>query len=222
MARGELYVKTRRRWPRRLLWTVLILTVFGGLSLWLLSNLGTWLVVQDPLTPAPVAVVLSGGMPDRAREAAEIYRNNGVTEVWITRPGDPTGELHNLGIDYLSEAFYNQRVLIQLGVPAESTRVLETTIYDTEDEVRLIAKTARDEGIHNVIIVTSKAHTRRVHAIWRKLVGNDPALTVRYARNDPFDARHWWRHTGDALQVVREVLGLANTWAGFPIKHGDT
>ena len=213
-------MRTRRRWPRRLLWTIIILLVVGGLSLWLLSHLGTWLVVEDPLTPAPVAVVLSGEMPARAREAAEIYRANTVPEVWITRPGDPTAELRDLGIDYLGEAFYSQRVLIQLGVPAESTRVLETTIYDTEDEVQVIAKTARDEGIHRVIIVTSKAHTRRVHAIWHKLVGADPALTVRYAREDTFDADHWWRHTGDALQVVREVLGLANTWAGFPVKHG--
>ncbi len=212
-------MRTRRRWPRRLFWTITFLIVFGGLGVWLLRHAGTWLVVEDPLTPAPVAVVLTGGLPFRAREAAEIYRTNTVPEIWITRPSDATAELHSLGIDYLGEAFYSQRVLIQLGVPPEATRVLEPAIYDTEDEVRQIAKTAHEEGIHRVIIVTSKAHTRRVRALWRKLVGADPALTVRYASEDSFDAQHWWRHTGDALQVVRELLGLANTWAGFPVKH---
>jgi hypothetical protein len=28
----------------------------------------------------------------------------------------------------------------------------------------------------------------------------------------------WWRNTGDALDVVREVLGLLNVWAGLPLQ----
>jgi hypothetical protein len=52
------------------------------------------------------------------------------------------------------------------------------------------------------------------------LVGSDPELIVRYARDDPYDGAHWWRRTKDGLDVVREVLGLANAWAGFPLQHG--
>ena len=98
--------------------------------------------------------------------------------------------------------------------------MLDPEIYNTQDEVRVISQQARAAGIHSVIIVTSKAHTRRVHAVWKKLVGSDPALIVRYAREDPFDPQHWWRQTSDSLQVVREILGLANVWTGFPLKHG--
>lgn len=213
-------MRTRRRWPRRLIWTLVVLIVFGGFAVLLLRQMGNWLVVEDPVAPAPVAVVLSGGLPFRAQEAAELFRAGTVPEVWITRPTDATAALRDLGIDYLGESFYTQRVLIWLGVPGEATRVLSPSIIDTEDEVRLIAKTAQEEGMHRVIIVTSKSHTRRVRALWKKLVGADPALTVRYAPNDSFDAAHWWRNTGDALQVVREWLGLANTWFGFPVKHG--
>jgi len=42
---------------------------------------------------------------------------------------------------------------------------------------------------------------------------------VRAASEDPFDPRHWWRSTGDALDVVREVLGLMNAWAGLPLRR---
>lgn len=212
-------MSANRRWLRRLLWTLGVLMIFAGAGFWALRHLGTWLVIQDPLQPAPVVAVLSGGIPQRAREAAALYRENSVREVWVSRATDPTEELHEMGIDYLGEAFYSQRVLVQLGVPGEATRVLDPTIFNTEDEVRLISQLARQEGIHRVIIVTSKAHTRRVHYLWRKLVGADPALIVRYPRDDPFDAAHWWRQTHDALDVVREVLGLANAWAGFPVKH---
>jgi hypothetical protein len=69
-----------------------------------------------------------------------------------------------------------------------------------------------------VIIVTSKPHTRRVRTIWRKLVGSDPHMMVHYAQDDPYDGAHWWRHTPDALDVVRETLGLLNAWAGFPLR----
>ena len=40
---------------------------------------------------------------------------------------------------------------------------------------------------------------------------------VRAAPEDPFDPRHWWRNSRDALDVVREVLGLLNAWAGLPV-----
>jgi uncharacterized SAM-binding protein YcdF (DUF218 family) len=212
-------LSANRRWLRRLIWIVLLLAIIGGAGAWAFRQVGIWLVVQDPLAPAQAAVVLSGDMPIRAREAVEIYRANDAPEIWITRPVDPTEELHDMGIDYLGESFYNQRVLIALGVPSEATRVLEPRIVNTEDEVVLISRIAREEGIHRVIVVTSKAHTRRVRMLWRKLVGSDPALILRYAREDTFDPAHWWRQTKDALEVVREVLGLANAWTGFLLKH---
>jgi uncharacterized SAM-binding protein YcdF (DUF218 family) len=198
-----------------------VLVVLAGACTWIFFRVGTWLVVEDPLQPSPVVVVLSGGMPDRAREAADIYRSGNAKQVWITHPYDVTQELHEIGIDYLGETFYNQSVLLHLHVPVEATRVLDPEIVNTQDEVRVISQAAHEAGIHRVIIVTSKAHTRRVHAIWKKMVGADPALIVRYARDDPFDPDHWWRHTADSLQVVREVLGLVNVWSGFLIKHRE-
>ena len=199
-----------------------ILIVLGVAGAWVFLHVGTWLVVEDALEPSPVAVVLSGGIPGRAREAAEIYRSGDAQQVWITHPYDVTKELHEIGIDYLGETFYNQSVLLHLRVPVEKTRVLEPEIADTLDEVRVISQAAHDAGIHRVIIVTSKAHTRRVRAIWKKVVGADPALIVRYDRTDTFDPEHWWRQTPDALQVVREVLGLANVWSGFLVKHRES
>jgi hypothetical protein len=41
---------------------------------------------------------------------------------------------------------------------------------------------------------------------------------VRAARTDSFDPEHWWRNSHDALDVVREILGLMNVWAGLPLK----
>jgi hypothetical protein len=76
----------------------------------------------------------------------------------------------------------------------------------------------RGEGKSKVIIVTSPEHTRRVRALWRRLAGANQRAIVRASSEDPFDRDHWWRNTRDAYAVVRELLGLANAWAGLPVK----
>ncbi len=185
---------------------------------WAIRGVGQWLVVQDALEPAQAIVVLSGRMPVRAREAAEIYRQGFAAQVWITRPASPEEELRQMGIGFVGEEFYNQRVLIQLGVPTDAIRVLDKPVINTEQEVLEISDALRQEGGSKVIVVTTKPHTRRVKAIWKRLVGNSPRLMVRYASQDGYDGVHWWRRTSDALDVVRELLGLANAWAGFPVQ----
>ncbi len=74
-------------------------------------------------------------------------------------------------------------------------------------------------NFHHVILVTSKPHTRRVRTIWRKArrLRSRPPLSVLRS-DDPYDGAHWWRHTHDALDIVRETLGLLNAWAGFPVR----
>ncbi len=185
---------------------------------WAIRGVGQWLVVQDALEPAQAIVVLSGRMPVRAREAAEIYRQGFAAQIWITRPASPEEELRQMGIGFVGEEFYNQRVLIQLGVPTDAIRVLDKPVINTEQEVLEISDALRQEGGSKVIVVTTKPHTRRVKAIWKRLVGNSPRLMVRFASHDGYDGAHWWRHTSDALDVVRELLGLANAWAGFPVQ----
>jgi len=53
--------------------------------------------------------------------------------------------------------------------------------------------------------------------LWSRRVGDDPQLIVRYS-DEAFDAAHWWRISKDALDVVREWLGIANAWLGFPAR----
>ncbi|PYU14320.1 MAG: hypothetical protein DMG29_09930 [Acidobacteria bacterium] len=203
---------------RRRAWIAAAALVVIIAAAWAIRGVGQWLVVQDALEPAQAIVVLSGRMPVRAREAAEIYREGFAAQVWITRPASPEEELRQMGIGFVGEEFYNQRVLIQLGVPTDAIRVLDKPVINTEQEVLEISDALRQEGGSKVIVVTTKPHTRRVKAIWKRLVGNSPRLMVRYASQDGYDGVHWWRRTSDALDVVRELLGLANAWAGFPVQ----
>ena len=194
---------------------VLVLLACG--CLWAFLHVGDWLVVEDPLQQAHAIVVLSGRLPDRALEAARLYARNFSAQVWVSQPVGPASQLERMHIAYIGEDFYNQKVLMAQGVPADAIRILMDPAANTEDEVDEIARDCRRDEAHAVIIVTSKPHTRRVRLIWDKRVGSDPRAIVRYVSDDSFNPARWWRNTGDALDVVREVLGIANAWAGFPL-----
>jgi uncharacterized SAM-binding protein YcdF (DUF218 family) len=192
---------------------VVTATVFFGV--------GRWLVVEDPLTHADAIVVLSGRLPERAMEAARVFKQGYSDQVWISPPVSPVDDLKAMKISYLGEDFYNEKVLIAQGVPLDDIRILEHPDANTEAEVRQIANDLHRSNLHSVIIVTSKAHTRRVRTIWRKLVDSDLHMMVHFAADDSYDGAHWWRHTRDALDVTRETLGLLNAWAGFPLRPSE-
>lgn len=188
-----------------------------ALALVAFFGVGRWLVVEDPLGKARAIAVLSGRMPVRALEAAKLYRQGYAPEVWLTRTAEPGESLKAMGISFEGEEVYSARVLIHEGIPAAAIHVLETPIVNTADEMRVISQALQREKDRSVILVTSKPHTRRVRLLWRKLAPQDCRAIVRPAADDPFDSRHWWRSTGDALDVLREVLGIMNAWAGLPL-----
>jgi uncharacterized SAM-binding protein YcdF (DUF218 family) len=197
--------------------TVLI-AVFAASLVWGVRGLGAWLVVEDPLSSARAVVALGGEVPFRAMEAAAIYRQGWTSEVWLTRPPQDAGEaaLRQLGIQMPGDEVYNRAVLERLGVPVTAIRVLSRPAQNTAQEVQVIAEELQRAGGGQVILVTSKPHSRRVRATWRALIGEH--AIVRYATSDPYDAHRWWRHTRDALAVSREVFGLLNVWVGFPVR----
>lgn len=178
---------------------------------------GKWLVVEDPLDRAQAIAILSGRMPERALEAAKLYRAGYAPEVWLTHSTEPNETLKKMGVEYFGEEYYNQKILLQQGVPAKAIRILEPPILNTADEIVTIKGALNSAPLHIVIIVTTKPHTRRTRTLWRILTHDESRAIVRAASTDPFDAAHWWRSTRDALDVVREVLGLLNAWAGLPL-----
>ncbi len=198
-----------------------LLSISGGGGLVLVAviffGLGRWLVVEDPLVKAQAIVVLSGAMPLRAIEAAKLYREGYAPEIWLTHSTEPGETLEEMGIPFSGEDYYNKLVLIHEGVPPGAIHVLEPPIVNTADEIKVAAAALKPGKDATVIFVTTKVHTRRVRLLWRRLAPGQARAIVRAASADPFDPRHWWRTTGDALDVVREFLGVLNAWAGLPL-----
>ncbi len=212
---GTILPTNQSRKPR--LWLLFATFIFFGL-LTIFFNLGRWLVIEDPVARASAIAVLSGKMPDRAMEAARIYRAGYAPEVWLTYTTEPGATLKKLSVPFDGEEVYDKLVLIQQGVPATAIRILNPPILNTEDEVLTIGNALQQQKDGKVIIVTSKVHTRRTKALWKRLSAKDGQAIIRGVSDDSFNPSRWWRTTNDALSVVREVLGLLNVWAGLPLR----
>jgi uncharacterized SAM-binding protein YcdF (DUF218 family) len=201
----------------RFILAVILIAAFGCGTL-AFRGVGKWLICEDQLQHADVLVVLSGGMPYRAEEAARLFHLGYAPEIWVSRPPSVASELAKSGISYVGEEFYNREVLMRAGVPANSIFIFPEPAVDTEQEISEITRELHQRGRTSALIVTSPQHTRRVKTLWRRIAGSGRTLIVHAAPQDPFNAGHWWRDTGDVFSVVRELLGLLNAWFGLPVR----
>ncbi len=212
---GSILPPQAERRPR--LWNFLLgALLFAGLFVFL--NVGHWLVVEDPLQKASAIAVLSGQMPGRALEAARVYKQGYAPHIWLTHSTEPGATMEKLSVPFVGEDSYDKEILMHEGVPASAIQVLEPPIVNTADEMKTIGEALRKENPRAVILVTSKVHTRRAKTLWNELSAQDGVAIIHGVSDDSFDPAHWWRNTNDALDVVRELLGLVNAWAGLPLR----
>ena len=202
---------------RRFLW-MWVLGALAALGTFVFVNLGRWLDREDPLQKAAAIAVLSGRMPGRALEAAKLYKQGYAPQVWLSYSVEPAATLQKYSIPYAGEETYDRLLLLHEGVPDDAIRILDPPIVNTADEMRTFGNALRQQAEKKLIIVTSKVHTRRAAALWRILASKDGQVIVHGVSDDGLRIDHWWRNTSDALDVVREVLGLFNAWAGLPLQ----
>jgi uncharacterized SAM-binding protein YcdF (DUF218 family) len=206
--------RPQRRACRFLLGLAALAVVAGFVTFFFV---GRWLVAEDPVQKAQAIAVLSGGLPLRAMEAAKLYREGYAPKILLTHPAEPADALEALGLPYAAEDFYSMQILVRQGVPKEAIEVVDPPIRNTADEISAISNSLPTAAGTTVIIVTSKVHTRRVRILCHRLAQSRMHGLVHATSDDPFSPGRWWATTSDALDVVREVLGILNAWAGLPV-----
>src|SRR6267378_1492059 len=156
--------------------------------------------------------------PSCTLEAARLYNQGYAPQIWLSYSVEPGTALEKYSVPYAGEEFYDRLLLLHQGVPDSAIHILAPPVVNTADEMRTFGQALRKENLHRIILVTSRVHTRRTAALWKRLSAKDGEAIVRGAPGDGYDPMLWWRNTGDALDVVREVLGLLNVWAGLPLQ----
>lgn len=194
---------------------VILLAFFIFLSIFIVPNLGQWLVVMDELQESDMIVVLMGSVYDRILEAADLY-DEGYSDrivlinIYITAKDI----IINRGIKVYGNTLLSKMAAIDLGIPEEDVLILEGNSRSTQDEALTIREYIRNNReIESIILVTSKYHSGRAKKIFKKalsVLDREIDIYSSPSKYDPSNANQWWRNREDFQWVVFEYLKLAN------------
>ena len=174
--------------------------MFAGAALlaWALAAWGAarWLIVRAELDRADALVVLAGSSTyvERARRAAELFREGRAPRVVLTNDGqrggwDAAQERNPLFVERAAEE------LRRAGVAAESIEVVGPEVSSTFDEAERVREHAAGRGYRSLLVVTSAYQSRR--ALWtlrRVFDGSGVAVGVAVAEPGEQSPRAalWW------------------------------
>lgn len=190
---------------------ILLLILFSGT---LLRKLGNLIVLEEPLARSDAVVVLTTGIEyyPRLMQAADVYRQGLVNNVVINgnRKTDTFRQLETMGFERCCAWYADSiRILTMLNVPENKIIWISAEdAYDSVSEAEIVGKVLIEQNLRNVIITTSKFHSRRAKYIWKKMYENRLSISVVPAKADPYNPDNWWK---DGKQI-RWVLAEYGAW----------
>ena len=165
------------------------------------------LVYEDELIPAEAIVVLTGSWSgNRISGGASLFHKGyGEVVVFVGYQIYPGTNLYVLMKNYA----------IRLGVP-EKNIIAQPKIsgdLNTWGEGQAILKLLEEKSIKSFILVTSKFHTRRAHAVYKRLI-NESNFNIKfqiYGAEDPdIPIRNWWKTRVGKKVIFMEYLKTIN------------
>ena len=209
-------VKTSNK-HKKIIILILLLCIAAGLYLIsgrLLKSMGEFLICDDPSGKSDAAVVLNTGLEyyPRLIEASSIYKTGLAEKIIINgnRKSDSLRGLEAMGFRTCCPWYEDSmRILEILGVPRyDVIAVSAEDVYDTVSEAEAVGGEVIKRGYKNIILVTSKFHTRRAAHIWKEIYEDKLEVTSVSAKTDPFDPASWWKQG----RQVRWVLAEYGAW----------
>ncbi len=157
----------------------------------------SFLYMKDPLKPADIILVLSGGNEsERTDHAVALYK--GGYAAWVLF----SGSVRMSGGD---NAEYLKNLAVKKGLP-ESAVLIEDQATSTYENILFSRKILLKMNAQRVLLVTSPLHQRRAYLVARKVLRNTPIEIV----NAPFDSPETFRSEGFLWSsILKEYVKLA-------------
>lgn len=168
-----------------------------------LPAIGTALNISDPLSPAPVLLILPGSEETRPFVAAGLYKAGCADLVLmpVTRDNPDVDD----GVE-LSNAETTRQIIIRRGVLATQIVTLAGSSDSTLSDALALDRYFRESGVTDVIIITNAYHSRRARWVFRHVLPEHQHRLRFYSAPNGFDARTWWTSRRGRQCVVSEWL----------------
>jgi len=215
MTRDKVRMKRYNKFTGKKILSVLVILLasFIFFSIFIVPNLGQWLVVMDELQESDMIVVLMGSVYIRILEAADLY-NEGYSDriVLVNSYIAAKDIIINRGIKVYGNALISKMAVIDLGIPEEDVLILEGNSRSTQDEALTIREYIRNNReIESIILVTSKYHSGRAKKIFKKalsVLDREIDIYSSPSKYDPSNVNQWWKDREDIQRVVLEYPKL--------------
>jgi hypothetical protein len=167
---------------------------------------GWALIVNEPVAPADIIVILPDIGGAGALEAADLVQSGIATRVAVFAD-PPSGEDHEFirrGLPYEDLGARQIRQLKLLGV-TDVVQIARTNV-GTEGEGEALPLWCDQHQFRSIVLVVARDHSRRVRRVVdRVMKGHPTRVTVQPARYSSFDPDRWWE---SRVGVRTEIIEL--------------
>jgi len=170
------------------------------------------LVVDDPVQPSDVVIVLSGGGGrQRFDHAVELYRQGYARKLMVSGgTQDPEG----LGP---RPAYVMRDEALRLGIPP-SDILFEDQSTSTVEQAQIARDLLAQGGYTSVILVTDFYHSRRAWNTFRTILrGTGIRVSSSPARPQSYGPENWWTNEDGLVFVQNEYIKTLFYWVQYGI-----
>jgi len=171
---------------------------------------GEPLVVRDRPGKADAIVVFSG-VGDasyrndryqlRALEAASLYARGYAREIFIS-----SGVRQNI-----SDVEIIRHYLMDRGVPLSSIHILGTYPVNTYENVRMVLRDLRLNGVHSILFLTSPYHARRAALLWHRQAPDIHVIVPQNIDTPPGEPQ-WSANVEQMRMIAYEYAAIVYYW----------
>jgi uncharacterized SAM-binding protein YcdF (DUF218 family) len=177
----------------------------------ILTQIGRYLVVEQPPDRSDLIVCLAGGNVERGLSAADAFHRGLAPKIFVARELIPDGSdiLRRRGVTYPESRDLLVGLLRGLGVPESAILTSDTPSANTLTDAAIILNTLKEKHYRSILLVTSPTHSRRAWLVFRKTMGGDGVrIQVISSSYSSFKAETWWKDPRYVREVILEYQKL--------------
>jgi uncharacterized SAM-binding protein YcdF (DUF218 family) len=171
---------------------------------------GWALIVNEPVAPADIIVIVPGIGGAGALEAADLVQSGIAARVAVFAD-PPSGEDHEFirrGLPYEDEAARQIDQLKWLGV-TDVVQIPRADKETTEGVAEVLSAWCDQHRFRSIVFVAARDHSRRLRRVLdRVMKGHSTRVMVQPARYSSFDPDRWWNTRNGVRTEIVELQKL--------------
>ncbi len=186
---------------------IVVLSAIGWL--WrqpLLEKIADFWTVSDPVDWADAIIILGGGVYDRSKITADLYRSGLTKRILISNVLDSS---HAVVGGHYSDTKLSREVLRRYGVPDEAVETFGTANQNTRDEAAALRDWSDRNSTTSFIIPTEFIFSRRVRWIFNhEFIGRNVRIAIFSFETAQYNHKDWWKTDAGKRAFKSELLKL--------------